>query len=192
MSNGYRDHPIQLLKHADIDKENTPKELLGVQEEIKASLCPDTTADEEGTPAVATLAISALLTEEPIRLLTSASGETTPPPPLRRPLLHHPSESVSGLGPGSGHTQSITSGTASGTSGAPSDRNSITSASFEFIGRLNLAGGLQDYSSPPTSPGKAKRNSLKFGRRVSLDKCAKQPSSPIATPAAGCQTICCI
>ena len=172
----YRNHPIQLLQdalHAEIDKENSPKELLYVWDELKAQAEQDIAA-EEATPVAATLSLSALLTEEATRLLTSASdqGDALSPSPVALSQTSLP----------------LRQPESSGTSRAPSDWDGFTSGGFEFMGGLNLAGGLQDYASPPSSPGKTKRRSLELGRRGSLDAKggkptahANGPSSPTAT-----------
>ena len=159
----YRNDPIQLLKdalRADVDKASSPSELLGVWEELKAHANQGTAA-EEGSPAPATLTLSALLTEEAIRLLTSANAEAFPSSP--QPVALSQTSLLEGV---SGHAQGSST---SGTSRAPSDWDGFTSAGFEFMGGLNLAGGLQDYTSPPTSPGKSKGRSLERGRRGSPD-----------------------
>jgi hypothetical protein len=193
----YRVQPIQLLKDAlsaDVDSENSPAGLLAVWEQLKAHAYPHVHAhDEEAegtTPPMRTVTLSALLTEEVIGLLTSTSGEfadhlpSTSPPvaPSQTSLAHRQPESVSGHG----------HGTTSGTSRAPSDWDGFTSAGFGFMdGGLNLAGGLQDYISPPTSPGKTKRRSLELGRRTSVDKekdknkvsKASPPPAPMSPPA---------
>ena len=167
----YRNHPIQLLQdalRADVDKENSPKELLAVWEELKAQADHDNAA-AEGTPAAATLTLSALLTEEAIRLLTSTDGGedavfTPSPPPVALSEASLP----------------LRQPESSGTSRAPSDWDGFTNAGFEFMGGLNLAGGLQDYAPPPTStsPGKTKRRSLERGRQASLG------GKPVPPPAA--------
>jgi len=161
----YRNDPIQLLKdalHADVDKENSPKELLDVWEELRMQANHGTAA-EEGTPAAATLTLSALLTEEAIRLLTSTNDEAValPPPfpPVAPSQTSLPPRQPEGV---TGHAQSITGGTASRPSCAPSDWDSFTNAGFEFMGGPNLAGGLDDYVSPPTRPGKTRRRSLEL------------------------------
>lgn len=155
----YRNHPIQLLQdalRADVDKENSPMELFDVWEDLKAQADHDIAAGE-GTPTAATLTLSALLTEEAIRLLTSAGGEgaafAAPPHPVAFSESSLP----------------LRQPDSNGTSRAPSDWDGFTSAGFEFMGGLNLAGGLQDYAPPPTSPSKTKRRSLELGRQGSLD-----------------------
>ena len=161
----YRNHPIQLLQdalRADVDKENSPKELLDVWEDLKAHADHDSAAGE-GSPTAATLTLSALLTEEAIRLLTSAGGEGGPFAPPPHPVAFSET-SLPLRQPESG-----------GTSRAPSDWDGFTSAGFEFMGGLNLAGGLQDYAPPPTSPSKTKRRSLELGRQPSLDARSGKP-----------------
>ena len=179
----YRNDPIQLLKdalHADVDKDNSPKELLDVWEELRVQANHGTTA-EEGTQAAATLTLSALLTEEAIRLLTSTSDEAvTLLPPSSPVALSQTSLPLRQSEGTTGHAQS----TASGTSRAPSDWDGFTNAGFEFMGGLNLAGGLQNYVSPPTSPGKTKRRSLELGRRSSLNAKGFKPPHNDATTAA--------
>lgn len=174
----YRENPIQLLNdalHARVDTENSPADLFAVWEELKAQAQSHTNQDqdataEEGTPAAPTLTLSAsaLLTEEAMRLLASAPKEAPPPhsPPVAQSQTSLPLH----------HAES------SGTSRAPSDWDGFTSAGFEFMGGLNLAGGLQNYVSPPTSPGKTKRRDLELGRRSSLD--AKGPHGAAAAAAA--------
>ena len=152
----YRNHPIQLLQdalHATIDKENSPKELLDVWAELKAQA----DQDGEGSPTAATLTLSALLTEDAIRLLTSANSEDAallPPPPVAVSETSLP----------------LRQPESSGTSRAPSDWDGFTSAGFGFMDGPSLAGGLQDYAPPPSStiPGKTKRRSFELGRRASL------------------------
>ena len=169
----YRNNPIQLLNdalNAYIDKQNSPRELLAVWEALKAHAYAnhqDTTA-EEGNPAAPTLTLSALLTEEAIRLLTSPRDDDgAHSPPIAQSQTSLPLRHAAG-------------GAASGNSRAPSDWDGFTSAGFGFMDAPNLAGGLQDYTSPPTSPGKTKRRSLELGRRASLD--SKGPSAAGAPP----------
>ena len=162
----YRNHPIHLLQdalRADVDKENSSKELLDVWEDLKALADPDIAAGE-GTATAATLTLSALLTEEAIRLLTSAGGEGAAFAPPPHPVAFSET-SLPLRQPESG-----------GTSRAPSDWDGFTSAGFEFMGGLNLAGGLQDYAPPPTSPSKTKRRSLELGRQGSLDARSGKPA----------------
>ena len=166
-STTYRNHPIQLLQdalRATIDKENSPRELLDVWAELKAQADQDgeglkaqTDQDGEGTPTAATLTLSALLTEDAIRLLTSASSEDAA-------LLPRPPVALSET------SLPLRQPESSGTSRAPSDWDGFTSAGFGFMDGPSLAGGLQDYAPPPTStiPGKTKRRSFELGRRASL------------------------
>jgi hypothetical protein len=155
----YRNHPLQLLQdalRADVDKENSPNDLLDVWDELKAQLDQDI-APEEGTPTAVTLTISSLLTEDAIRLLTSASEGAafqSPAPPVALSETSLP----------------LRQPESAGTSRAPSDWDGFTDAGFGFMDGPNLAGGLQDYAPPPTStlPSKTKRRSLELGRRASL------------------------
>jgi len=171
----YRSHPIQLLQdalRADVDKENSPNELLAVWDALKAHADQDIPAGE-GTPTAVTLTLSALLTEDAIRLFTSPSGEggafPSPPPPValsETSLLLRQPESP-------------------GTSRAPSDWDGFTSAGFGFMDGPNI--GLQDYAPPPAStlPGKTKRRSLELGRRGSLDAKGGKPSRRSTANSAG-------
>ena len=175
----YRNNPIQLLNdalNAHIDKQNSPRELLAVWEALKAHAYAnqDTTA-EEGNPAAPTLTLSALLTEEAIRLLTTPRDDDgAHSPPIAQSQTSLPLRHAAG-------------GAASGNSRAPSDWDGFTSAGFGFMDGPNLAGGLQDYTSPPTSPGKTKVRSLELGRRASLD--AKGPGAATAHTSAGAPPI---
>ena len=177
----YRENPIQLLHdalQAHVDKENSPQELLAVWEELKAQANQDTAA-EEGTPASsATLTLSALLTEEAIRLLTSAARDEADAHSPHSPSVAQSQTSLP-------LRQSSTGGGPTGRSSrAPSDWDGFTSAGFEFMGGLNLAGSLQDYTPPPTSPGKTKRRSLELGRRSSPDTRGPNNGAPASAPAA--------